>query len=70
MTRVKILKTVVVYPDGVRPETYGAGDELSVTSIALAQLINQGAVEIVENKAIEAVPESKPVKGRKRAEQV
>lgn len=70
MTRVKILKTAVVYPDGIRPETYGAGDELSVTNIALAQLIEQGAVQIVENKAIKVAPEAKPVRGRKRAQQV
>jgi hypothetical protein len=70
LTRVKILKTTTVYPDGVRPQIYEAGRELAVTSIALAQLIEHGAVEIVENKAIQAAPEAKPVRGRKRAEQV
>lgn len=67
MTLVKILKSVTVYPDGIRPAMYEAGLEARVTDIALCQLIEQGAVEIVENKAIEAAPEAKPVRGRKRA---
>jgi hypothetical protein len=66
MNRVKILKPVTVYPDGVRSEHYVAGDEMIVTDIALRQLIEQGACEIVENKAIEAAPEAKPVRGGKR----
>jgi hypothetical protein len=70
MTLVKVLNRAVVYPDGIRPVTYEAGDEVAVTDIALAQLIEQGACEIVENKAIEAAPETKPVRGRKRAPKV
>jgi hypothetical protein len=67
MTLVKILKSVTVYPDGVRPAMFEAGQEFSVTDIALRQLIEQGACEIVENKAIEAAPEVKPMRGRPRA---
>ena len=70
MTRVKILKSATAYPDGIRPAHYEAGQELIVTDTALRQLINQGAVEIVEDKAISEVPETKPMRGRKRASKV
>ena len=66
MTQVSILRDVVVHPDGVRPRMYRKGEVASVTDIALAQLIEQGAVEIVENKAIQHAPETKPRRGRKR----
>lgn len=70
MHRVKILKSAVVYPDGVRPASYEAHQEVMVTDIALRQLIEQGACEIVEDKAIKAAPEAKPVRGRSRASKV
>jgi hypothetical protein len=67
MTIVRLLRVATAYPDGVRPVTYEAGAQVAVSDIALSQLIEQGAVEIVEDKAIRAAPESKPVRGRKRA---
>lgn len=70
MTLVKILTTATVYPDGIRAVQYRAGQSERVTDIALAQLIEQGACEIVEDKAIKAAPEAKPVRGRKRAPKV
>lgn len=70
MTLVNIIKSATVYPDGVRPVTYQAGQSQDVTDIALRQLIDQGACDIVEDKAIKAAPEAKPVRGRKRARKV
>jgi hypothetical protein len=70
MTLVRILSRATVYPDGISPVTYNEGQEIEATDGALAQLIQQGACEIVENKAIEVAPETKPVRGRKRAPKV
>jgi hypothetical protein len=70
MTRVKILKPATAYPDGIAPVLYQAGQEFFVNDNTLHQLIDQGAVEIVEDKAIHSVPETKPMRGRKRASKV
>ena len=67
---VSILKSVTVYPDGIRPVRYEAGQRVAVSEIALTQLIEFGACEIVEDKAISEAPEAKPVRGRKRASKV
>jgi hypothetical protein len=67
MNRVKILKDAIAYPDGVRPVMYRQDHFVEVNDMALKQLIDQGAVVIVDDKAIHAAPEVKPVRGRRRA---
>lgn len=67
MTEVKMLRSVPVSPDGLRIETWIAGQVYRASDDLLAQLINLGAVEIVETMAAPAAPEVKRARGRRRA---
>lgn len=50
---VNIIKTVNGSPDGLTVKWYMAGQTMMVEENELAYLIDQGAVELVENKAIQ-----------------
>jgi hypothetical protein len=67
MTRVKILKNFPISPDGIRVETWKAGTERDVDDVTLVLLISEGACEIVENKAMQAAPENKAKRGRRKS---
>ena len=69
MTEIKMLRTLAVSPDGLRVETWPAGSSHSVDDSLLSGLIEAGAVELIENKAVQAVPENKtaPIKRKKRS---
>lgn len=60
---VKILETVPVAPDGRRVVWYRRGAICDVSDGVLKMLINLGACELVQNKAITSVAETK---GKKR----
>ena len=66
MTRIKMLRTMPVAPDGIFTEIWRAGSVRDVKDDLLAILIDAGAIEIVENKAIMAAPENKAKRGRPR----
>lgn len=65
MTRIKMLRTLPVSPDGLTTHTWLAGSSHSVSDDLLRQLINAGACEI-ETKAVAAAPENKAKRGRPR----
>lgn len=66
MTRVLILRNFPISPDGIRVETWQAGTERDVDDATLEILIGEGAVELVENKAMQAAPENKGKRGRRK----
>lgn len=59
MTKVKILRHFPYSPDGIRVERWPANSVRVVDDVALAILIDEGACEILENKAIMGAPENK-----------
>jgi len=59
MTRVTMLRTMPVAPSGLYVETWQAGSQHDVSDDLLRNLIEAGAVEIVMNKAVQSVPETK-----------
>lgn len=66
--RVRMIKSQRACPGGIRSETYHAGQEYTVTDDNIVQaFIEAGAIEIVEDKAIHAAPETKPIRSRRRA---
>ena len=69
MTEIKMLRTLAVSRDGLRVEPWPAGSSHSVDDSLLSGLIEAGAVELIENKAVQAVPENKtaPIKRKKRS---
>ena len=67
MTRVRILRNFPISPDGIRVETWQAGSERNVDDATLDILIGEGAVELVENKAMPAAPENKAKRGRRKS---
>lgn len=69
MTEVKMLRTMAVSVDGLRVDTWPQGSVHMVDDSLLAQLIEAGAVQLIENKAIQAAPENKaaPINRRKRS---
>lgn len=50
MTNVKILKRFPIALDGLKVETWRAGDEKTVDDDVLEILIGEGACEIIEDK--------------------
>lgn len=64
MTKVKLLHTFRIAPNGIRVETWPEGSEREVDDSTLAILIAEGACEIVETKAHGAAPENKARKRR------
>lgn len=66
MTPIRILRNFPISPDGLRVETWQAGDERLVDDAVLDLLIGEGACEIVENKTLAAAPENKARRGRPR----
>lgn len=68
MTRIRMLKTVPVYPDGVTRQMWAAGQIHAASPEILAGLIELGAVEIVEDAAVKAAPETKKPRRRRRVE--
>ena len=63
MTDVKMLLTVPISLDGLRVQTWHAGSVQRAPDDLLLILIDLGAVEIIENKALLGAPENK--RGRK-----
>ena len=59
MTEVKMIRTVPVSLDGLRTETWRAGSVHRAPEDLLLILIDLGAVEIIENKALLGAPENK-----------
>ena len=59
MTEVKMIRTVPVSLDGLRTETWHAGSVQRARDDLLLILIDLGAVEIIENKALAGAPENK-----------
>ena len=59
MTDVKMLLTVPISLDGLRTETWHAGTVQRAPEDLLLILIDLGAVEIIENKALSGAPENK-----------
>ena len=59
MTEVKMLLTVPISLDGLRTETWHAGSVQRAPDGLLLILIDLGAVEIIENKALSGAPENK-----------
>jgi len=66
MTRIRMMRTLPVAPTGLFVKTWAEGTEHDVSDDLLHQLIQAGAVEIVENKANVAAPENKAKRGRPR----
>jgi hypothetical protein len=64
MTKIKMLKTMSVSPTGLYTETWAAGTERECDADLLSVLIEAGAVEIAENKAVAAAPERKRRRGK------
>lgn len=64
MTKVKILRSFRIAPDGITVQTWAAGSERNVDDATLDLLIGEGACEIV-TKAMLAAPENKARKPRK-----
>lgn len=65
MTRVKILRRFPYSPDGLRVETWAEGSERDVPDSVLRLLIDEGACEILENKALAGAPENKAAPKRR-----
>jgi hypothetical protein len=65
MTKVKILRTFHIAPDGIHVQTWQPGMERDVDDATLAILIGEGACEIV-TKAYGAAPENKATRKRGR----
>ena len=61
MTRVRILRNFPISPDGITVQTWQAGSERDVDDATLDILIGEGAVELIENKAMQAAPENKAI---------
>ena len=59
MTDVKMIRTVPVSLDGLRVQTWHAGSVHREPEDLLLILIDLGAVEIIENKALLGAPENK-----------
>ena len=59
MTEVKMIRTVPISLDGLRTETWHAGSVQRPPEDLLLILIDLGAVEIIENKALLGAPENK-----------
>ena len=59
MTKVKLLRTFRIAPNGIRVETWSEGSEREVDDSTLAILFAEGACEIIETKAHGAAPENK-----------
>lgn len=67
MTPIKILRNFPISLDGISVQVWPAGSRQVVTDDILTLLINEGACEIVENKALAGAPENKARKrGRPR----
>lgn len=58
MTRVKILTTFRIAPDGINVQTWPAGSERDVDDATLELLIGEGACEIM-NKSMPGPTENK-----------
>jgi hypothetical protein len=58
-TKVKMLKSVPVSPDGLRVENWEKGKEYQADDDLLQALIGMGAVELSEAKSEGAAPENK-----------
>lgn len=67
MTRVRILRNFPISPDGITVQTWQAGSERDVDDATLEILIGEGAVELIENKAMPEAPENKAKRGRRRS---
>ena len=69
MNEVKMLRTMAVSVDGLRVDTWPQGSVHMIDDGLLSQLISAGAVELIENKAVQAAPENKaaPIKRKKRS---
>lgn len=64
MARVRMLKTMMFYPNGYTRRDYVAGEVYEISGHQLEAFFDEGAVEIVEQQKPDAAPENK---ARKRA---